>query len=96
MNAINQAIEKHHRGIIYFLSFIILFFVTACTLHDVIQIVERPPLTGGKLKPPISWLVLQTNFHSQFLLAVPFPSGVLSLPEENGFPIGFQAGCGPG
>jgi hypothetical protein len=38
MNTINQAMEKHHRGIIFSLTFVILFFVTACTFHDMIPI----------------------------------------------------------
>jgi len=38
MNAINQSIEQHHKGIIYSLLFVIVFFVAACTFHDIIPV----------------------------------------------------------
>jgi hypothetical protein len=38
MNTYNQMLEKHHRGIIYSLLFVVVFFATACTFHDVIPI----------------------------------------------------------
>lgn len=31
-------LEQHHRGIIFSLFFIVIFFAAACTLHDVIPI----------------------------------------------------------
>ena len=30
--------ENHHRGIIFSLSFVVIFFAAACTFHDVIPI----------------------------------------------------------
>ena len=38
MNAINQAMEKHHRSIIYSLLFVIVFFAASCTFHDIIPV----------------------------------------------------------
>ena len=38
MNAIYQALERHHRAIIYSQLFVIVFFASACTFHDVIPI----------------------------------------------------------
>lgn len=38
MDTINAALERHHRTIIFSLAFIVVFFSTACTLHDVIPI----------------------------------------------------------
>ena len=38
MNAFNESLEKHHRVIIYSLAFVVVFFATACTLHDVIPV----------------------------------------------------------
>ena len=38
MNAYNQMLEKHHKGIIHSLLFVVVFFVTACTFHDVIHV----------------------------------------------------------
>jgi hypothetical protein len=38
MAAMPATIEKHHRLIIAGLVFIIVFFVAACTLHDVLPV----------------------------------------------------------
>jgi hypothetical protein len=38
MNTYNLLLEKHHKGIIYSLLFVIAFFVTACTFHDIIPV----------------------------------------------------------
>ena len=38
MGTINVFMETHHKGIIYTLSFVAVFFATACTLHDVIPV----------------------------------------------------------
>jgi hypothetical protein len=38
MNAIHQSMEKHHRGIIYSLLFVLVFFASACTFHDIIPV----------------------------------------------------------
>ena len=38
MNAYNQLLEKHHKGIIYSLLFVIAFFVASCTFHDIIPV----------------------------------------------------------
>ena len=38
MAAFNLWMETHHRGIIFSLAFVVVFFAAACTLHDVIPI----------------------------------------------------------
>ena len=38
MATFNLWMETHHRGIIFSLSFVVVFFAAACTLHDVIPI----------------------------------------------------------
>lgn len=38
MTAMTAALERHHRVIIAGLALIILFFLVACLLHDVIPI----------------------------------------------------------
>ncbi len=38
MNTINESIEMHHRAIIFSLMFVVAFFITSCTLHDIIPI----------------------------------------------------------
>lgn len=38
MNAINESLEKHHRPIIYALTFSLLFFAAACTFHTAIPV----------------------------------------------------------
>ena len=38
MTAIAASIERQHRPIIAGLVFVILFFLTACTFHDVIPV----------------------------------------------------------
>jgi len=38
MATINAALERHHRPIIFTLAFVVVFFATACTFHDVIPI----------------------------------------------------------
>jgi hypothetical protein len=38
MATINFWMEKHHRAIIFSLAFVVVFFATACTFHDVIPI----------------------------------------------------------
>jgi len=34
----NFWMEQHHRGIIFSLAFVVVFFAAACTFHDVIPI----------------------------------------------------------
>ena len=38
MSAMRESIEKHHRLIILVLGLVIVFFLLACTLHDVIPV----------------------------------------------------------
>lgn len=38
MTAINAVLEKYHRPIIFTLAFVVIFFATACTIHDVMPI----------------------------------------------------------
>ena len=38
MATINSWMEKHHRAIIFSLAFVVVFFATACTFHDLIPI----------------------------------------------------------
>jgi hypothetical protein len=38
MTTFNLWMETHHRGIIFSLAFVVVFFAAACTLHDVIPI----------------------------------------------------------
>ena len=38
MAAVLATIERHHLSIIGALTFVILFFVTACTFHDVLPV----------------------------------------------------------
>jgi hypothetical protein len=38
MTRMSATIEKHHQKIIAGLLFVILFFVTACTFHDIIPV----------------------------------------------------------
>lgn len=38
MGTINVFMETYHRGIIFTLAFVVVFFATACTLHDVIPV----------------------------------------------------------
>jgi hypothetical protein len=38
MATINAALERHHRPIIFTLAFVVVFFATACTFHDVIVV----------------------------------------------------------
>lgn len=38
MSAMTEALEKHHRLVILGLLFVIMFFLVACTFHDIIQV----------------------------------------------------------
>ena len=38
MATYNLWMEKHHRGIIFSLAFVVVFFAAACTFHDIIPI----------------------------------------------------------
>ena len=38
MAAMSATIERHHRLIIAGLAFVIVFFVAACTFHDVLPV----------------------------------------------------------
>jgi len=38
MGTINVFMETYHRAIIFTLVFVVAFFATACTLHDVIPV----------------------------------------------------------
>jgi len=38
MAAFNFWMETHHRGIIYSLTLVIVFFAASCTFHDIIPI----------------------------------------------------------
>ncbi len=38
MATLNLWMEKYHRGIIFSLAFVVVFFAAACTFHDVIPI----------------------------------------------------------
>lgn len=38
MDTFNTSLEKHHRPIIFFLTFVVLFFSASCTFHDIIPI----------------------------------------------------------
>ena len=38
MNTASTFLERHHRAIIFSLTFIVVFFAAACTFHDVIPI----------------------------------------------------------
>lgn len=38
MNTVNESIEMHHRPIIFLLFFVVVFFATSCTFHDIIPI----------------------------------------------------------
>lgn len=38
MTSMNALLEQNHRPIIFSLLFVVVFFLAACTLHDVIPI----------------------------------------------------------
>lgn len=38
MDTINALMEKHHRVIIFSLTFVVVFFAAACTFHDIIPV----------------------------------------------------------
>ena len=38
MTRFNNMLARHHRPIIFTLAFVVVFFATACTLHDVIPV----------------------------------------------------------
>ena len=38
MTAINTSLERHHRPIIFFLMFVVVFFAASCTFHDIIPV----------------------------------------------------------
>jgi len=38
MATFNAALERHHRPIIFTLTFIVVFFAAACTFHDLIPV----------------------------------------------------------
>lgn len=38
MGIVNEFMERNHRSIIFSLLFVIVFFVAACTFHDIIPV----------------------------------------------------------
>jgi hypothetical protein len=38
MNTVNALIERNHRAIIFSLLFVVVFFASACTFHDIIPV----------------------------------------------------------